>query len=178
MNYFELFDIPQSPVVNRQELAKKYFELQKQNHPDYHTKADESDQNNSLEISAAINKAFNIFQNEDKTIEYFLQTVGLMEIDEKYSLPSDFLMEMMEINESVHDLPEDAIKQQVAEYGNKLKEAIRPVIENFQPASTGQQELLQLKEYYFKKKYLKRILDRLSDWRNIASRVWFYSLLV
>ncbi len=163
MNYFELFGIPQSPVVNRQELAKKYFELQKQNHPDYHTQADEAAQNDSLEISAAINKAFNIFQNEDKTIEYFLQTVGLMEIDEKFSLPNDFLMEMMEINESVTDLPEDDVKQLVGEYEQKLKLTIKPVIENYQPGYSSQQELLQLKEYYFKKKYLKRILDRLSD---------------
>jgi hypothetical protein len=27
-----------------------------------------------------------------------------------------------------------------------------------------------VKEYYFKKKYLQRILDRLDDWRNIATR--------
>ena len=163
MNYFELFGIPQSPVVNRQDLAKKYFELQKQNHPDYHTRADEAAQNDSLEISAAINKAFNIFQNEDKTIEYFLQTVGLMEIDEKYSLPSDFLMEMMEINESVTDLSEADVTQLVGVYEQKLKLTIKPVIENYQPGYSSQQELLQLKEYYFKKKYLKRILDRLSD---------------
>ena len=29
--------------------------------------------------------------------------------------------------------------------------------------------LLAAKEYYFKKKYLRRILDRINDWCNIAA---------
>ena len=163
MNYFELFGLPQAPSVDRSLLAKKYFELQKENHPDFFTQGTETEKEDALEQSAAINKAFNIFQHEEKTIEYFLQTVGLIEADEKYSLPPDFLMEMMEINEALTEEDEAAVVKRVADYENDLSVAISPVIRNYDPSGTRQEDLLKLKEYYYKKKYLKRILDRLGD---------------
>jgi len=163
MNYFELFGLPQAPSVNRSLLAAKYFDLQKKNHPDFFTQATETEKEEALEQSAAINKAFNIFQDKEKTIEYFLQLTGMIEADEKYSLPPAFLMEMMEINEALTEDGEKAVVNRINDYENALFEENRTVIENYDPANTGEQQLLKLKEYYYKKKYLKRILDRLGD---------------
>lgn len=163
MNYFELFDLPQAPSVDRSLLAKKYFQLQKENHPDFFTQGSETEKEQALDQSADINKAFGIFQNKERTIEYFLQTLGLISHDEKFALPPDFLMEMMEINEALTGEDETAIKQQVAGYEDILYEAIRPTIEGYDAAKTSQHDLLKLKEYYYKKKYLKRILDRFVD---------------
>lgn len=163
MNYFELFGLPVSPVVNRAELAKKYFELQKQYHPDYFTKSGEHEQEQALELSTAINKAFTIFQNEEKTLEYFLQLSGTLVADEKYNLPPDFLMEMMDLNEMLPELPELEIRNRVQSYGNLLAEEIKPYLQELQPGSNTSQTTEKLKEYYYKKKYLKRILDRLPD---------------
>ena len=163
MNYFELFGLPQAPSVDRLFLAKKYFELQKENHPDFFTQATETEKENALEQSAAINKAFNIFQDKEKTIEYFLQTVGLIAADEKYSLSPGFLMEMLEINEALTEAAEEIVVKRVGDYEQDLFNDIRPVIENYDAAKTSEDDLLLLKEYYYKKKYLKRILDRLGD---------------
>ena len=41
MNYFELFNLPVTLKVDKSQLAKKYFELQKQFHPDFFTQASE-----------------------------------------------------------------------------------------------------------------------------------------
>ena len=163
MNYFELFGLPQAPSVNRSLLAKKYIELQKENHPDFFTQGTEVEKEDALEQSAAINKAFNIFQHEEKTIEYFLQTIGLVEADEKYNLPPGFLLEMMEINEALTEEDEESIVKRVNDLETALFEEIRPVIINYNAATTKEVDLLKLKEYYYKKKYLKRILDRLGD---------------
>jgi len=163
MNYFELFGLPQAPSVDRTLLAKKYFELQKENHPDFFTRATETEKEEALEQSASINKAFNIFQNPEKTIEYFLQTVGMVETDEKYALPPDFLMEMMEINEVLTEESAEAVTSRVEAYENELWEEIKPVIEGYSKSKTRQEELEKLKAYNYKKKYLKRILDRLDD---------------
>src|SRR6478736_8123030 len=103
MNYFELFGFPEAPVIDKKLLAEKYFALQKQNHPDFFTQSTEAEQENSLQQSADINKAFTTFQNEDKTLEYFLRLKGVVETDEKYPLPPGFLMEMMEINETLDE---------------------------------------------------------------------------
>ena len=163
MNYFELFGMPVSPVVNRAELAKKYFELQKQHHPDYFTKSGEDEQEQSLELSASINKAFNIFQSEEKTLEYFLQVSGVLEADEKYNLPPDFLMEMMDLNEMLPELPEQETRARIQAYSNQLANGIKPYLQYSQTGSNAGQATEKLKEYYYKKKYLKRILDRLPD---------------
>ena len=163
MNYFELFGLPQAPSVDKTLLAKKYFELQKENHPDFFTRATETEREEALEQSASINKAFNIFQNAEKTIEYFLQTVGMIETDEKYSLPPDFLMEMMDINEALTEESAGSVIKKVEAFESELWEEIKPLIENYDASATGKEALEKLKAYYYKKKYLNRILDRLDD---------------
>lgn len=163
MNYFELFGLPQAPSIDRSLLAKKFFELQKENHPDFFTQGSEVEKEQALERSAAINKAFNIFQDDQKTIEYFLQQVGIVEADEKYDLPPAFLMDMMDINEELSEGNDEGVIQQVHEYEDMIWQEAKPVVDGYRSGSTGEPGLLKLKEYYYKKKYLKRILDRLSD---------------
>lgn len=163
MNYFQLFGIEELPTVDRTLVAAKYFELQKATHPDFFTNDTEIEQEDALQRSADINKAFNIFQNEQKTIEYFLQTMGIIEHDEKYQLPPDFLMEMMEINETIGEQNKEQVLQQVNDYENKLWQEVRPLIDNYKTTERNNVALAKLKEYYYKKKYLKRILDRLGD---------------
>lgn len=163
MNYFELFGLPVAPAIDKSMLPKKYFELQKQYHPDFYTQGSETEKEDALEQSAAINKAFKIFQQEQKTIEYFLETIGLIVPNEKFKLPPDFLMEMMEINEAITEEPKDAVIKKVGAYETELWENVKPVVINYEAGKTEQAGLLRLKEYYYKKKYLERILDRLSD---------------
>ncbi|MEO8769007.1 MAG: iron-sulfur cluster co-chaperone HscB C-terminal domain-containing protein [Ferruginibacter sp.] len=163
MNYFELFHLPLSPSVNRGSLSAKYFELQKKNHPDFFTQGTETEQEDSLKLSADINKAFTIFRDEQRTIEYFLQTIGLITENEKYNLPPDFLMEMMEINEALTEEDENTVTKKVTDYEASLYGEIKPVIDSYNTSTTSQDDLLKLKEYYYKKKYLNRILDRLGD---------------
>ena len=161
MNYFELFDLPPAPAVDSSLLSAKYFELQRKNHPDFFTQGTETEKEDSLTQSADINKAFGIFQSKERTIEYFLQLKGVVITDEKYNLPPDFLMEMMEINEALTDDP-SSVFQRVAGMEKSLDQEIMPVIENYN-AQTKEEDLLKLKAYYYKKKYLNRILDRLGD---------------
>ncbi len=159
MNYFELFEIPLSLNVDKSKLAKKYFELQKQYHPDFYTQSDEAEQQEVLEKSSAINKGLKIFQNKDSTIKYVLQLKGLLEEDEKYPLPPDFLMEVMELNEN---LGPDSITA-IAAFEDDIYSSVHTIIEQYDDATVSEADLLKVKEYYFKKKYLQRILDRLDD---------------
>lgn len=162
MNYFELFELPVAPRVDKSFLARKYFELQKRYHPDFFSNASEEDREEALQKSAAINKAFNIFQDEQKTIEYFLQEKKLINEEEKYNLPPDFLMEMMDINESLDEDEPAVTRTKVENYEKELFSEIEPVLSAYnENNTTAMQE--RLKAYYYKKKYLRRILDRLPD---------------
>jgi molecular chaperone HscB len=157
MNYFELFELPISIQIDKAKLAQKYFELQKKYHPDFFANGTEHEQQEALEISSQLNKALQTFKNEDQTIKYVLQLKGLLEEEEKYQLPPAFLMEMMELNE---ELSTGSAKQ-IQELVTALYNEVAPIIENFNDATATTPGLLKLKEYYFKKKYLQRILDRL-----------------
>jgi len=159
MNHFELFGIPVSLKIDKSTLALKYFELQKKYHPDFFTQGTAAEQAEALEISSSINKALKTFRNEEATIKYVLQLKGLLEEEEKYQLPPAFLMEMMELNE---DLSESSA-QQINDLDAALYTEVQTIIENYHDATITTAELLQVKEYYYKKKYLQRILDRMAD---------------
>ncbi len=163
MNYFELFGLPEAPVADKSRATKKYFELQKLFHPDFFTNGTAEEKEDAELQSAAINKAYVVFQNADKTIEYFLQQRGIITADEKYNLPPDFLMEMMELNESFDDSDEATIKDRVGDFENELTDEIKPLLSPEKAGGYSDAELQQLKAHYYKKKYLKRILERLDD---------------
>jgi molecular chaperone HscB len=164
MNYFKLFDLPVLPSVDKTLLSQKYFTLQKNNHPDFFTQATDEEKETALQQSAAINEAFAIFQNEDKTLEYFLQQKGIIQTDEKYQLPSAFLMEMMELNENLTEKDQEgaAVAAEIAGLEKTLLEEVEPLLLQQYPNEDAQ-AMEKLKAYYYKKKYLKRILDRLHD---------------
>lgn len=159
MNYFELFDIPVSLQVDKKLLSQKYIALQKKYHPDFFTQATEMEQADALETSSQINKALKTFKNEDDTIKYVLQLKGLLQDDEKYQLPPDFLMEVMELNEALSE----SSTAQIADFEAAIYTGVKDIIEQYNNSTTTTADLLKVKEYYFKKKYLQRILERLAD---------------
>jgi molecular chaperone HscB len=168
MDYFSLFEIPVQLKSDRNLIKKKYFELSKKYHPDYFVNADENQQQQALEASAVLNNALKTLSNEDNTIAYVLQQKGLLEEGEKYELSPDFLMEMMDINEAFSEalMNEDenvktSLEQQLANLEKEIYEPVAKTIENYQDGVTTEKELLQVKDYYFKKKYLQRLRQQL-----------------
>ena len=127
MNYFELFGLNEAPIVDRNIIAKKYIELQKKFHPDFHTNENEADKEFAMEQSAAINKAYNIFKYKDNTIEYFLKMKGIIFADEKFSLPPEFLMEMMELNEGFED--NKNIEKEIKGFEDDLEKQIASLVD-------------------------------------------------
>jgi molecular chaperone HscB len=167
LNYFEIFDIPVQLKIDKSGLSKKYFELSRKFHPDYFANHPLSEQTEALEISAQLNKAYKTFQNEDETIKYVLQLKELLEEEEKYQLPQDFLMEVLEINETLMDENQLAVGsrqfagvpllQKINQLQQEIYEPVKEIVEHYKEGVTSKEELLQVKEYYYKKKYLDRI---------------------
>jgi molecular chaperone HscB len=167
MNYFELFEIPVSLKVDGTALAKKYFELQKKYHPDYYSNASDEEQAEVLEKAAQINKAFKTFKNPDETIKYVLMQKALLEEEEKYQLPPDFLMEMMELNEQLAEAAFDGedslalVKRSMENAESEIYLPVKSIIENYKEGKTTEADLLKVKEYYYKKKYLNRLKEQM-----------------
>src|SRR5688500_5612570 len=169
MNYFELFEIPVQLVVDSSSLQKKFIELSRKYHPDYFATQSSEKQAEVLEISASLNKAWKTFQNPDETIKYVLRSKGLLEEEEKFQLPPGFLMEMMEINEQLAEAKMDGepatitdLQSTLNNLQNEIYEPVKEIVEHYKEGVTTEKELLQVKEYYFKKKYLNRIGQQLA----------------
>lgn len=167
MNYFEIFGLPIQLKVDKTDLPKRFFELSRQFHPDFYANATPSEKEKALEITANLNKAFKTFQNEDETIKYVLQLKGLLEEEEKYQLPPGFLMEVLEINEKLMDAEDDPnlkihLQSAIDNLQAEIYAPVKNIIETYQDGVTTEKELLQVKEYYYKKKYLTRIRKELA----------------
>lgn len=165
MNYFELYDIPVSMKPDVQHVKQKFYELSRKYHPDFYTNASDDEQADVLEKSSLVNKALKVFQQPDETIKYVLQLNGLLEEEEKYQLTPAFLMKMLDLNEQIADakMEGDAAALQQAQstindIQSDLYEPVKQIVEHYKEGATTKEELLQVKDYYYKKKYLTRIL--------------------
>lgn len=163
MDYFSLFDFPQNPVIDKSTLARKYFELQKKHHPDFFSQQPDEEKEEAMERSAEVNKAFRIFSDEDQTLAYFLESKGWFQAEEKYNLPASFLMEMMELNEASLMGSAAEVQERVKTAEAAIREPVSALLQPSAPKEWKESELAALKDYYYKKKYLRRILERLVD---------------
>lgn len=167
MNYFELFEIPVQLKVDKASLPRKFFELSRKYHPDFFVNGSEDEKIMALERSALLNKAFKTFQSQDETIKYVLQLKNLLVEEEKYELPPAFLMEVLEINEELMEIGEKKslipdLEIRISQLQEEIYEPVKEIVENYKEDITSEKGLLQVKEYYYKKKYLDRIRQQLS----------------
>ena len=161
MNYFELFGLPIGFQVDAAKLRQAYMEIQRTSHPDKFTQSSSEDQDIALEKSAIANKAFTLLNNKEQILPYVLEVMGYMETDEKYALSPDFLMEMMDLNEAWMDADSEAAKSNVTQQVKTIQNAIYTTVKAILEANSidiTKEAMLQVKEYYYKKKYLDRIL--------------------
>ena len=166
MKYFQLFDIPVQLNVEAGQLHKKYIELSRKFHPDYFINESSGLQSDALENSAILNKAYKTFKNHDETIKYVLLQKNLLAEEEKYELPAEFLMEMLELNEQMMEADveeeKEKLKGSLQNIETEIYEPVKDIIKNYHEGITSEEELLQVKEYYYKKKYLDRIRQQLA----------------
>ena len=162
MNYFALFDLPIGFKVDTNKLRAAFMDIQRASHPDKFAQSNSYEQDEALERSALANKGFSLLNNKDQLLPYVLELKGIISPDEKFALSPAFLMEMMELNEAWMEADDEASKQsilsQIKAIQDEILEPIKGYLEMDQIDSISQEAMLQIKEYYYKKKYLDRIL--------------------
>ncbi|MEN9857946.1 MAG: hypothetical protein RIT50_68 [Bacteroidota bacterium] len=163
MNYFELFEIPPQFEVDTKKLKPKFLELSRKFHPDFHTNEDEAGLQRVMEISSAVNKGWQVFQDPMATLQYVLEMIGSISEQENVKLSGDFLMEMMELNEQITDSEQNQlldIKEKIYQYEQTLYSGVKKMLIS-PPSATSETDLEKIKEYYYQRKYLNRIQERI-----------------
>lgn len=167
MNFFEFYDLPVSFVVDEKLLKQRFLQKNKQYHPDFHTLSSADKQEEVLQLSTFNNQAYKTLLDTNSRIKYVLELYGLLEEGERYTLPPDFLMDMMDINEELMELQinfdeqaHQRIEQQINALAQQLHEQTTAQIQAY---TTSQDEakrgyiLSEIKKCYYKMRYLLRV---------------------
>ena len=163
-NYFELFGIPVQLQVDTNALRPTFFALSRKFHPDFFVGRSSGEQQEALEKTALLNKAWKTFQQPDELIRYVLEIHGYWQAGEKYELSPDFLMEVMEINEAMME-SFTTEKKSLPNRRNALLQEMSVLVSSFfqeNPFYPTPEKLAALKEYYYRKKYFDRMGQSLS----------------
>jgi molecular chaperone HscB len=168
INFFEFYGIPESFHPDVARLKKKFYELSKQYHPDFYANEGDEKQQEILELSTINNKAWQTLSDPAKRLEYILRQHELLVDGAKPQLPSDFLMEMMDVNERLMEV-EDA--QQLAELNNEVlatDDDINSQLDNLTADyhtlddTAKESRLNEILDLYYRQKYLLRIKESLN----------------
>ncbi len=173
MNFFQLYELPVSFIIDKKDLKQKYLVLSRKFHPDFYTGSNSQKQAEMLSLSTQNNKAFQTLSDFDKRIKYILMEKGYLEEEEKFALPQMFLMEMMDLNELAMEVefdPEPEKKQEVLSHiqtaETTLFDTINPLLKSYSEQKATESDYKAIKEFYYKRKYLLRIraqLDKFAD---------------
>lgn len=104
MNYFKMFDLPHMLGLDLRVLEKKFHELSRRHHPDYHKTLSKDEQEEALKMSALLNNGYRTLKDPTMRAEYLLSSSGF-NID-RSKVPQSLLMEVFEINEQLEEIRE------------------------------------------------------------------------
>lgn len=174
VNYFEFYGLPVALAVDTAVLRRIYLENSRKFHPDFHTLSSDEAQDQSLELSTLNNKAFKTLSDPDQRIQHVLTLKGLLASEgESAALPQAFLMEMMDINEKIMELEFDptpalyaSALNDVTALESTLEGSISGILSSWTETSGNPSDLVLVKDYFLKKRYLLRVKENLSKFAS------------
>lgn len=163
-DFFTLYGLAQSFHPDAAAVRRQYYALSRQYHPDRATGEGSID---ALRMSALVNDAYKTLTDADRTMGYILKLHSVISEEEQYTLPPDFLMDIMELNEAIGnaamapDMHADALREFSAAMDN-WTQALSPLEARFDAGERSPELFAALKDFYYRKKYLLRIKTRLN----------------
>ncbi len=172
-NYFDLFSLPSSFLIDQAVLKKQFYRLSRDFHPDFHTHESASAQSEVTDTYAMINKAFKVLSDDFSRRQYILEMNGVLTGNDD-KLPADFLMEMMELNEDIEALlisNSDGDRLRAYDVISAYEKALTTTLYDLEAASDNTSHsdtglLEKIKECHLKTRYLLRIREKVA---NIAA---------
>lgn len=104
LNYFQLFELPETFALTLSALETPYRRIQASAHPDRFVTATPTEQRQSMQLATLANEAYLTLKNPAKRAEYLLKLKGIDSLnDSNTNMPADFLMQQMEWREALED---------------------------------------------------------------------------
>ena len=130
MDHFEVFGLPRRLGIDTAELQRKFYELSRRGHPDFHQRESPERQAEILEASARLNAAYRALRDPLARIEYLVRLEEGRDTREgatvKPKAPPELLEEMFEIQEALQEAKsgglDAAAKDTLVEQRDRLRE--------------------------------------------------------
>ena len=107
MDHFEVFGLARRLVIDEADLQRRFYELSRRHHPDFHQGAPPDEQARSLEASARVNAAYRTLRDPIRRVEYLARLEGGGAATNgdgaKPKAPPGLLAEMFEIQEALQE---------------------------------------------------------------------------
>jgi molecular chaperone HscB len=162
IDYFAFFELPRKFSIPDNELRRKYLQKSRETHPDFFV-ATQPERSAEMEENAALlNAAYRNLKDEFLRIRHILELEGID--PEKLTLPPAFLMEMMELNETIEeDGFSRSIEQQVQTGKLDLRNQLQALMQAYDAASEQNDRhkiLLDAAERILCLRYFERLESR------------------
>lgn len=169
MNYFEWFGIERGFNLDQGKLRKLFLAKSMDLHPDKSALSEDE----AIRLSEFNNKAYATLKDGTKRLEYILHLEKIVLPDEKYQLPPEFLMEMLDLNMGIEAAKEEQDEDQLAKFKNELVQkksyeanAIKDAINQYDTHKIDHNGYEKLKNFYFISKYLLRIEESINTFAS------------
>jgi len=118
-DYFTVFGLPRKLTVDGEALQRRFYELSRQHHPDFHQGAEAEQQAETLARSALINRAYRALRDPLPRVEYLIALEEGREAREgasdKPRAPQELLQEMLEVQEALEEAKAEGMSAAAAE---------------------------------------------------------------
>ncbi|MET0048336.1 MAG: co-chaperone HscB [Sedimenticola sp.] len=160
-NYFELFGLSAGYIIDTEQLAGRYRELQRVVHPDRYASASEQERRLSMQGATRINEAFDTLKDPILRARYLLSLNGI-DVDAQKETTQDtaFLMEQLELREQLEEAkqaedPYEVITDLMNGINRKINTLVGQMAVQFEAATPDQLE--QAREILRKMQFLQKL---------------------
>jgi molecular chaperone HscB len=115
VDHFQVFGLPRRLAIDGSALQRRFYELSRAHHPDFHQQASADEQAEALEASARVNAAYRALRDPIARIEYLVRLEEGRETSEgatvKPKAPPELLAEMFDIQEALEEAKADGLDE-------------------------------------------------------------------
>jgi molecular chaperone HscB len=180
MDYFEIFALPRRLRLDTAELQRRFYDLSRHCHPDFHQAAPPAEQARVLVVSARLNAAYRALRDPIARVEYLVRLEEGRETNEggaaKPEAPPELLAEMFEIQEALEEAKaggldaagREALTAQQEALGARVREIESGLAGTLSdawdaaPAGERARLLVEFKKALAARAYLRTVIDDLS----------------
>ena len=161
-NYFELFGLEVSFLLDENNLNTQYQQLQSRLHPDRFASSTDQDKRMAMQATTFINEAYNTLRDPQSRARYLLELAGIeFDIEKDTTQDMNFLMAQMSLREKIDEVDnQESPLDELDELGLTAKQEKKQLTENFQ-AQYSQQDWKQAKETVLKLHFFNRLQQQI-----------------